>query len=230
MKYPYLYVCLAFSVSVAAFQPMIHLDAAELWNAKKGATSSPAYTGNKDKSKSGSNGYYNVPKASTAANRSQLYNTKDPSRNYNSNAGGLQTVIQAYNDVEMGMQKTSKQFQTMSKQAVANRQADINHALQMEYETRKATAKHMIGVYKEAEASRIKGEKEHQLAIAAYKTEKEDKALERQRKKDIALGKITTLRGSSSEKTGLSYTAKSSSSSQSLGLKKPARLFNDPND
>ncbi len=122
----------------------------------------------------------------------------------------------------------------MSSDAVANRQADIKLAMSIEYSTKKATAKHMIEVQKQVDIAVAQGEKQHEAAVAAYEAEQEAKALARQRKKDIALGRVASLgksSGTSSSSRSSAYTTQSSSTaSSSLGLKKPSRLFNDPNN
>ena len=228
MRHPYLCVCLTFALSVTAYHSGVRLNAAELWNSTGvGASSSSSYYVDKKSSKKGNIGsYYNVPGNSSSINRATLYNVKDATK-LNSLGGGLETVVQAYNNVKMGRQKKSRQFSTMSADAVSNRQADIDHALQIEYSTRKSTAMYMIEVYKKDEAARVQGLRDHQDHLAAMRAEKETKALERQRKKDRALGRASGRRISSAR--GGKRVVNSSSSRSSTGLKKPARLFNDPN-
>lgn len=224
-----LFWCFCGALSVLAFYPSAHVNAQELWNSpKKGGSSS-----------SSGRSYYNVPESSTASNRSVLYNTDRPVRE----VGGLRVVVQNYEDIRMRRLGDSAEWGDLSKSAKANRMADINHALRIEYKIKKASAKHMIDVFKQDKAARVAGEKEHQKAVADYEAEQEAIAEARSLKKEKALIQMASLRGrssslsyssSSSPSSSPSYTTGKSSSSSCCGggasLKNTERLFNDPND
>lgn len=225
MKYPILCSFLAVIFTVSVFQPFTSLDAAELWNSQK--------KGNTARTKS----YYNSTNSSNRTPSATLYNSrKSRSPDKVIYGKGLDSVVLAYENVKMSGQKEPKQWKSMSSNAKANLQADIDRALKVEYKTRKNTAKTMIKVFKEDEVARHKNKKMHEKAIAARKADKAEKELERQRKKDFALGKAD--RGSTRRSVKGSYTASGSkkvrkarkNSSSSTRLKKPKRLYNDPNE
>ena len=241
MKHPYLCACLTFALGMTVYQPGVRLNAAELWNSTEtGSSSSPYYVEDKSYKENKSGNYYNTPKNSNTVDSGVLFNVQDSAAFASRKGyGGLKSVVQAYKDVKKGKQRQSKQFAFMSASAVSNRQADIDFALQLEYKRRKATAKHMIEVYKEVEAARITSEKAHQEQRAAIEAEKQEKALERKRKKDRALGRkdsyrssgrSSSSRSSSSRSSHGGYTTDYQPSSSSTRLKKPTRLFNDPNE
>jgi hypothetical protein len=225
MKHPYLCACLTFALSVTAYHSGVRLNAAELWNATGTGASSPSssyYVKKKEDRKGQSETYYNATRKFNPANRTELFNSQDQTK-VSSGEGGLDSAIYSYKNVKMGKQRDSKQFKTMSANAVANRQADIDHALQIEYDTRKATARNRIEVAKRVDAARAKFKRDRQTELAAMQSEEETKAMERERKKARALGRTGAYRTSNS---GVKYKTKDASSKD---LKKPTRLFNDPN-
>lgn len=226
MKYPILCAFLVVVFTASAFQPFASSDAAEIWNSQR------------KNSTSRTNSYYNPSgKASNRTPSATLYNSRNSRTPDKVKYGNrLDSVVQAYKDVKMSGQRESKQWKHLSSNAKKNRQSDIDRALQIEYKTRKNTAKSMIQVFKEDEIARQKNKKRHEAERAAREAAKEEKALERQHKKDIALGRAE--KGSTRSSVKGSYTASGSkrvrrvrkSSSSSTRLKKPKRLFNDPNE
>ena len=226
MKHPYLCVCLTFVMCLTAYHSGVRLNAAELWNStRSGASSSdsPSYFVKKKEDVRGQSAtIYNDSRKSNQVNRKTLFNSKNSSI-VSSNGGGLDEAIHAYNNVKMGKQRPSRQFKSMSPNAVSNRQADIDLALQHEYDRRKATARMMIDVAREVGATRARTDRERQEELVAIREEKEAKALAAQRKKDRAIGKNVAYRTSN---RNVRYKKSSSSSD----LKKPTRLFNDPNN
>lgn len=228
MRHPYLCAYLTFVLSVTAYHSGVRLNAAELWNSTGVGSSPPSsssyYVKKKEDRKGQSETYYNATRKFNPANRAELFNSQDSSK-VSSGEGGLDSAIHSYKSVSMGKQRESKQFKTMSARAVANRQADIDHALQIEYDTRKQTALHMIEVAKEDDAARAKARRNRQAELATMQEEKEAKVQERQRKKDRALG-ISNGTHRVSKNGG---SRKGIESSSSTDLKKPTRLFNDPN-
>ncbi len=226
MKHPYLCACLTFIMCVSAYHSGVRLNAAELWNSTGVGTGSPSsyYV---EKKEGNSDSYYNSTRKPTANRQTALFNAKDPST-VTSGEGGLDAAIHAYKSVKLGNQRPSRQFKTMSAVAVANRQADIDHALQLEYNRRKATASLMIEVARQDNAAQAKARKDRQKDLAAMKAEKEAKAYEREQKKARALGRKSVYRASSSAASN-SVRKRVTSSSSTMELKKPARLFNDPN-
>ena len=230
MKYPILCAFLVVVFTASAFQPFASLDAAEIWNSQRNSGTA--------RTKS----YYNPSgKASNRdSNRTSsatLYNSRNSRTPDKVKYGrGLDSAVQAYKAVKMSGQRESKQWKFLSSSAKKNRQSDIDRALQIEYKTRKNTAKTMIKVFKEDEIARQKNKKRQEADRAAREAAKEEKALERQHKKDVALGRAE--KGSTRRAAKGSYTASGSkkirrvrkSSSSSTGLKKPKRLYNDPNE
>ncbi len=223
MKHPYLCACLTFAMCVTAYHSGVRLNAAELWNSKgvgSSSSSSSYYVKKKDNGAEKPNTLYNATRRFNPANRTELFNSQDRSK-VSSGEGGLDVAINAYKNIKLGKQRTSKQFKTMSANAVANRQSDIDHALQLEYDRRKATAKHMVEVAKGNKITRAKSRRDHQAQLFALQAEKEEIAMNRERKKARALGYRTSSRSSGKYRKRIS--------SSSTQLKKPARLFNDPN-
>lgn len=231
MKHPYLCAFLTVALSFTAYQPGFRLNAAELWNSTGTGPSAPSYYINKEggqKNKPGA--YYNVLGGMTDANERTLYNVKDPSIiAANQKQSSLLAVMHAYDNVDTeGRQRQSKQYGYMSADAVANRQADVDHALQIEYETRQRTAREMAKVQEEVAVARYESDKARQEELSAKEAQKQKEALEREQQKANALsGRKGAYRSSKSRSGGARYTARSASSK--TGLKKPTRLFNDPN-
>ncbi len=241
MKHPYLCACFTFVFCVVAYHSGIRLNAAELWNSvgvgKSSSFSSSYYVRkNKRDSEKKSRTLYNATKRFNQADRHSkrrvLFNSQDPSK-VGSGKGRVEAAIYTYKSIRLREQRSSKQFEIMSADAVANRQADIDHALQLEYERRKATAKHMIEVARADEAARFRAKKARQLKLASIEAEKNKRDEERARKKARALGMAGAYRTSrsSSNNSRRKVTRKllPPSSSSAVKLKKPARLFNDPN-
>ena len=231
MKHPYICAFLTVALSFTAYQPGFRLNAAELWNSTDQSSPAPSYYSGKKGGNGSSGVYYNAPKNSRASNSGTLFNVQDEAAMAGKDIrGGLQANIETYKNINKDMrpQKSSKQFAFMSPAAVADRQTDIDNALQIEYEQRKATAKLMMEVYEEVQQSLADAEKADQEQRAADAEEKRQKDLEREQKKTRALsGKKGSYKSSGSR--GTTYTAGGTTSS-STGLKKPTRLFNDPND
>tara|TARA_R110001592_G_scaffold144484_4_gene367659 strand:+ start:28696 stop:29361 length:666 start_codon:yes stop_codon:yes gene_type:complete len=220
MKHPVLCTLFTLFLTLTTAQPFVASYATELWNSQKKSNSG------------GKTYYYNKSKSSTSGNVT-LYNTTTPPAYNTSKNGGLKQTLQGYQKVEVSGQHSSKLWGLMSPSALANRQADIEHALQVEYDTRKITAAHITTVFKEVQTAQMKADKEYQNTLSEYQQKKQAEELAAQQKKEQALNGGTSHRkktysASGSGKKKLYVTSKESTETNTK-LKKPKRLFNDPN-
>ena len=221
MRHPVLCTFLALILTFTTAQPFAGLNAAELWNSQKEkGTSKKTY-------------YYNQSKSSNKKGIT-LYNSQSSQKSNSISLGGgdLKSTLQAYKNVKVSGQHPSKLWKFMSTSALKNRQADIDHALQIEYKTRQDTAKKMTALFKEVQIARIKAEKEYQKQLADYYEKKEAEELEKQKKKEEALsGAGYKSKSYSSKNSGKKKVYKiSGAKDKKVRLKKPKRLFNSPSN
>lgn len=217
MKHPLLCMVLTLVLVVMDGRPFDMLGAAEIWNSQSGQRSS----GEKRT-------IYNKPKNSNAGKGvTTLYNRQSTSNARVSSRAGLQAQISTYAQIVPGQQVPSKLWGLLSPQALLNKQADVDHALQKEYDRKSKTAVIMAKMLRESEALRLEGERKHQEDVARYHADKDAYEAARQAEKERA------LRGRAS---GRVYTAsnkkrvyKGRAGENRTVLKKPKRLFNDPN-
>lgn len=235
MKHPYLCCFFAIALSFTAYQPGFRLNAADLWNKTGVGVSAPSYYVEGQAKKKGNSGiYYNNRDGSNSYNQKTLYNVKDPS----ALAAGkrrdrLNAMANNYKGVNTSnrKQRPSKQFAFMSSDAVANRQADIDLALQNEYNRRKETAQNMRRLQESSRRSLIAADKAEDKRLKELEARRQKYMQERERKKAMALKGKGVLYSGTSKSTKASRAGYSSyTSSSSTGLKKPKRLFNDPNN
>lgn len=158
MKHPILLMSLVGFLVVSDGNPFADLGAAEVWNSqsKRQITSDKRTIFNKSKNS-------NIGKGPTT-----LYNRQSNSNINASSHGGLDARIQSYGNIGMTQQVPSKLWGLLSPSALENKQADIDYALQNEYERKKATAKVVIEAMKDFEAQRLKMEREYQAKMARY--------------------------------------------------------------
>lgn len=232
MKHPILCIFLALILTFTTAHPFAGLQATELWNSQKKGS---------DSKDDGKIYYYNKSKSSpTAKGGITLYNRKAQQSYSTSIGGGLKATINGYKKVKFSGQHPSDLWKYMSDSAIQNRQADIDNALQIEYETRKKTANHMASMLKEVQVAQIKAEQSYQKELAEYEALKKEEELEKQRKKEYALNGGKNYKSQRSKKN--TYTSskvssvKSASSKSESGkkttvikMKKPKKLFNSPN-
>ncbi len=223
MKRPVLCIFLAMFMAFTAVEPFAGLNAAELWNSRKSTTI--------DKKT-----YKFYTKRQDSKEPVTLYNRVNPRKSYNDKYGrGVKATLQEYRDVKLLKQQKSKLWDRMSQGAVKNRWADTDNALQIEYETRKATAKHMVSLFKQMKSDQAKAELEFQKQLDSYYQKKREEELERQAKKEDALngGRSYNRSYKYSKKKHRNIIYKKTSSSNSrekrVQLKKPKPLFNSPN-
>ena len=210
---------------------MTMLNAAELWNSTNSSASEKKVY------------YYNGAKRDDSKQGITLYNKQSTKRGI-SLGSGLKSTIEGYKKVSMSGQHKSKLWKFMSQSAIENRQADIDNALQIEYETQKKTSKAMIKSIKEAQAYQLQGHKKHQQALNEYYEKEALAKAEREKKKQAALsGKTYRAPPVASSSKAMSQAAlqkkyKSSSSSTSsdkkakevrVPLNPGTKLFNTPN-
>ena len=208
MKYPVFFTCLVCLLTVFP-RPFTSADAAQLWNKPEAA-------------KSGKTGktYYGRKKR-TGPDKGVLYNRQGQTRKSFLHDGHLKAV-HAYSRVSMPGQKPSRLWGIMAPSAVKNRQADIEFALQQEYNIRKKVAADMLQTLKLRAQQRAADERRHQDALARYAAEQTAIKQHKLEKKQRALG--LSAAGPAQKSAG-TYKRKE----KGTGLKKPRRLFNDPN-
>ena len=207
------------------------LNAAELWNStNSNASEKKVY-------------YYNGAKRDDSKKGITLYN-KQSKKGGISLGSGLKSTIEGYKKVSMSGQHKSKLWKFMSQSAIENRQADIDNALQIEYETQKQTSKAMIKSIKEAQAYQLQGQQKHQQALNEYYEKEAMAKAEREKKKQAALSgkkyKAPPVAYSSKAMTQAAmqkqYKSPSSSSASEnkpkevkVPLNTGTKLFNTPN-
>ena len=211
MKYPVFCFFMVCFLTVMVAPPFIGADAAQLWNKP-------------DRAKSGK-AYYNKRKPFEDADAPVLYNQTKRDRMTPSGRGSL-NAIQAYGKVTMPGQKPSKLWETMAPSAARNRQADIDFALQQEYNIRKKVSAEMIKALRIRAQQDAAQEKKYQAELAAYRAEQDAIKQKKLEKKLQALGFLTSA--ARAYKSSGTYK-RASRKDDSTGLKKPKRLFNDPN-
>ncbi len=233
MKHPILCTFLALVLTFTTALPFTGLHATELWNSQKKGSNS------KD---GGKVYYYNKSKSSpTAKGGITLYN-RQAQQSYSSHVGGgIKSTIESYKKVKYSGQHPSDLWKYMSDSAVQNRQADIDNALQVEYETRQKTAAHMANMLKEVQVAQVKAEQSYQKELAEYEALKKAEELEKQKKKEYALNggknyksyssskKNTYTSSKASGKKSIYNKSASSKKSTTIKMKKPPKLFNSPN-
>ncbi len=207
-KRPILCLFMVCAFTIVTVKPFTQLSAAELWN-----SSEPR--GERSK-KSLYNKRYKDDSSPT------LYNRQNSGRTYSS--AGLNRDIRAYRRIKIAREtRESRLWKFMSPSAIISRQVDTDHALQYEYNSRKRLRNNMVRAAKSREAYRLAGEKRHKAAVEKFQ---EKKRLERRaawKKKHDAL-----RWGDDYQRSNRKY--KSVRKKPKTGLKKPKRLFNDPND
>ncbi|MGN7439276.1 MAG: hypothetical protein ACTHOO_11615 [Alcanivorax sp.] len=227
MKHPIFCLFMVFALVVSTASPMTILNAAELWNSQSG------------KSKSGTPSYYNASKG-TAKHGITLYNKQSNRQGISLGNSGLKSTLQGYKKVEMTGQHKSKLWGFMSDSAAANRQADIDNALQIEYETQKYTSKEMTKVINDVRAYQLKGQQKHAQDLNEYYEQKALEEQEREKKKQAALNGHTykapaayTSKGVAQAGQKKAYKTTVSKPTKagevSVELKRAPKLFNTPN-
>ncbi len=186
----------------------MQLNAAELWNSNKSSSG---------KSKGS---YYNS--RSSDGRGITLYNRKNPDRSMASS--GLRSNIRTYRNINIAReQKASRLWQTMSPSAIINRQADTDNALQHEYNSRKRMKNLMVAAAKNRSAYRLAGNKRHKANLERVRSERLAKKQALWAKKNRALQRVDDTWHSRKYH-------KARVKERNTSLKKPKRLFNDPND
>ncbi len=235
MRRSFLYSVTGAVFVAAMLSPLLGLNAAEIWNSQSRDT--------KKKST-----LYNTPKDSKIGKGpTTIYNRQSNPGIETANDGGLRLKLEAYQNIQKVQQHPSKLWPLLSPQALENKQTDIDIALENGYKRQLESAKSVTKMLKEDAVLIAKAEIEHQERVAAYFEARARKEEERWLKKERA------VYGTESESVSKRYTATSSarssaeselSESQSISsankrnsgpienkqiLKKPKRLFNDPN-
>ncbi len=210
-KHPILCLFMVSVFTIVTAHPFVHLSAAELWNSNKSS-------GSKSKSS-----LYNKKIRSQSSGGLTLYNSRNNNRHARS--AGLRNNIQAYKRIKIARErKASRLWETMSPYAVVNRQADTDFALQREYNIRKKLRISMIRAAKDREAGRLASKQRYKEDMREYKEKKRAKKHAAWQKKQRYLDNYyynTPIK----KRKYISHREK-----PKTGLKKPKRLFNDPND
>ncbi len=203
MKRQILYIAMVSVFTFVIFQPYMNLNAAELWN-------SPS------KGKDLGNKIYNQRKAYEA--KKSLYNRTNENKKSQFNHGV--SSIRTSKDIKMSKQYPSKLWEIMPASELENRQADIDFALEQEYNIKKKTAILVNKVIRDNEKRQYAAEKRYQKDLAKYELEElSDKAERLERKyRSIYSDSHKQLRR-------VSKSYKSSSSNNKSG-NKPKKLFN----
>lgn len=220
MKHRVICFLMACIFTATTAHPFMSVDAAELWN--KGTSAK----------KSGKS-YYNKSGNTTKKGTHTLFNRKGTVVHNEKSASayrGHNAGYGFYTEVRMSEQKVSRQWKMLSASAVRNRQADVDLALQQEYEILKDVAKKMNIATKQQQKVRVQNYKKHQKEIARYKVAAAEAELDEEVRRDRAYAKLGHKKGKSSRKVSKSSGRKSATKTRSSGLKKPTRLFNDPSD
>ena len=197
--------------------PFVGVNAAQIWN--KGA-SSDNNAGEKPR-------YYNVPKTVGPQGEGQTYYNKSAKqgKSLNFDSGGLK-VVKHYPKAVMGQQVPSKLWAYMAPAAKQAREDDIELALQRQYEIRQKNINAMKRRDAEAQELYLERERKYYSFYDEHRAELEQRKAEFEEKKRKAYKAMLANEG----KGG--YTTKNvrpSERSTSTGLKKPKRLYNDPN-
>ena len=224
MKHPILCTFLALVLTFTTALPFTGLHATELWNSK-----------NSQKNDGDQKTYYYTKSKPSSKGGITLYNKKSKQTYVSSNSGNLKATLEGYKKVKFSGQHPSDLWKYMSDSAIQNRQADIDNALQIEYDTRKKTAKHMVNVFKEVQKAQAEAKVKYQKELDEYYAMKEAEELAKQQKKENALNGGTAYKGKSKNKSYVSkgngkkvIYSKSSSDSKttSIKLNKPKKIFN----
>lgn len=212
MKHPILLISIVSLFVVGDGNPFTDLGAAEVWNSqsKRQVTSDKRTIFNRSKNS-------NVGKGQTT-----LFNRQDYSNINSSSHGGLNAKIQSYKEVDMTQQVPSKLWGLLSPQALANKQADVDNALQNEYERKKATAKVVIAAMREYETHRVKMEREYERNLERSQKDSEKSKIDKKAIQALALKAKESSKGLSnrSEDKGLRQNE------NTQVLKRSVRLFN----
>lgn len=216
MKRPFLLFSLTVLMVISVGNPFTDLGAAEVWNSQKKRTIT-----------SEKRTIYNTPKNSRAGKgATTLFNRKDFG-NINTGSNNLNQRIQSYRQIDITQQQPSKLWGLLSPQALASKQADVDHALKNEYERKKETAKTVIAAMKEYEVHRLKAVREHEKKVAKYHEDREQYKEEQKTLKEQAFAQAQSSSDSNREKSSQksSETAARSGDNAQV-LKGPVRLFN----
>ncbi len=212
MKHPILCLFMILSFTVSVIPESEPLSAAEIWNTNRvgGKKSEGSYYNKKNYGKNGSSVIYN--KRHKGDNRFRLPIVSRSVRNYKK--------MRISREI-----KASKLWKTMSPAAIRNRQADINLALQREYNLRIKLRNSMKIAARIREKSRKYAHIEHLKRVEEYKERKRARERIEWEKKQRFLDYGHDL----IRKKKRVYKVRTYKN-DGIGLKKPKRLFNDPND
>ncbi len=148
------------TLTMTTASPFMSLHAANLWNSKNGNNTIPRY----------------VPQSKEKA---PLFNRRSNKNNNKYHSKGLRESIEGYANTQYSTVIPSKLDGLVSQNALINRNNDLNDALKIEHETRKANAAYMIKQLKENDKFRQKSRRdaeEDRLSLlynpVAYKIEK----------------------------------------------------------
>ena len=206
--------------------PLLGLNAAELWNSQsKDRPSAKKQLFNSQ-----------LPRVQGSVT---LYNPQSRILARNSHSG-IKQNLEVFAKVDRSKQVPSKLWGLLSPQALANKQSDIDYALQKEYERKQATAVAMRASIRKNEAVKLQNARKHEALVAAYRAERQQ--LNSQGKSQTA---SAVDRGFSNRSGQQAFRKHSSSSSNRVSgsnvapqaarseprdltqtFKKPVRLYN----
>ncbi len=211
MKHPFLCVFMVCALTMATAHPFVNLNAAEIWNSG---------------TKNNSGKYYNNPKTGQDGDGKYYNDTgKTYEGTYKPGARKKLNALHAFSGAKKSGRKESKLWSLMSPSAIASRNADTDYALQKEYERAKRNDELMKKVYADNEEEYYKALLRHQDRVGENLRMKNKAKEDREKKK---LRAFKQLSNGSFYRPSPKYTA-GEDNKNPMGLKKPKRLYNDPN-
>ncbi|MFP4097857.1 MAG: hypothetical protein ACLFU1_03610 [Alphaproteobacteria bacterium] len=220
MKHPYLCVCLTLALSITVFQPTVRLDAAELWNSQNRSSSRIVpYIANRG----GETGSYHN-RSGRSFEGGTLYNSRNPASRRSGTGLRVSSLTRERTSYGLREMQMPAHWSSLPVHALAHRKAITQCILEKDRDLREGSARVMAEMRQNSQKNLAREEQKYLKKLAAFRAER----AEYSKLKRVALGKVSQEHRPS-RNVYRSYTARSDSSARG-GLKKPVRLFNDPND
>ncbi|MBI1301619.1 MAG: hypothetical protein GC137_08180 [Alphaproteobacteria bacterium] len=194
----------------------VPVNAAQVWN-----NSNKNQNASQEREKPDSNQYFNAPNAGTGRiGKNPYYN--EPQNNYPSYANRFKSEA-----VTMRKTETPKQYEYLSPTAIRNRNSDTSLALKREYKlNQKVLAFQKQAIAKNA-SDNARNVYEHQKRVAEYVKDREE--LKERQKIEKRRDYYALVGHKDPTDSAGGRVAKPKSDDNKYGLKKPKKLYNDPN-
>ena len=210
-----------FAVGAALFVVCFNMpvDAAQIWNTPDSREYEPV-----ERVKPSQNQYFNAPNNNTGRIEKKSYYNRPDSRYSSDYTGKFKSDIR---DISKREQYESKQYAFMHPTAVKNRKEDTDLALKREYNRSQELVKFQKQGDIENENADTRAAFAHQKRVAEYINDREGiKEAQKREKKKAYYALVGAASGNG---RGSARTASPKINQNKYGLKKPKKLFNDPN-